>query len=85
MNDAHWCNTCRKRHDNFEVLKTEQGKKGKYHPYRDTMEAEPYTFTEITKKCNVCGEEIKVERDEVYHRGKSRMEENGYRNSHYGT
>ena len=83
----HWCDKCNKHYDDdeFKVLKTEKGKTGQYRAYRDTLEWEPYTYTEVTKKCNVCGEIIKTEEDEVFHISESRMQKYGYRNSHYDT
>ncbi len=81
----HWCDKCRKYHDDFKTLKKEKEKKGHYHPYRDTMESETYIYTEVTKKCNVCGDIIKVEEDKDYKMSPSRMQKYGYRNSHYDT
>lgn len=80
----YWCNKCRKRHLNFKVMKKEE-KIGKYYPYRDSMDSESYTCTEITLKCLVCGERKKVEEDEEYEMSKTRMEKYGYKGSHYGT
>ena len=83
----YWCNKCLKHYDDdgFTVLKIEKEKTGQYRPYRDTLEWEPYTYTEVTMKCNVCGEIIKTEKDEVYHLAESRMQKYGYRHSHYDT
>lgn len=85
MKVNHWCNKCSKRHSDFKILKKEKGKTGSYRPYRDTLEKEPYTYTEITKKCNGCGKIIKIERDQVYHISESDMEKFGYHGANYGT
>ena len=80
-----WCNECREYYNDFIVLKEEKGKKGSYYPYRDTMDAESYTYTEITKKCNVCSKIIKVEKDKVYHESESDMQKYGYHGANYRT
>ena len=81
-----WCNNikCRKYHSDFEVIKIKKNQKGLYYPYRDTMDPEQYTYTEITLKCRICGEKIKTEEDKDYEMSKSRFEKYG-RHSHHGT
>lgn len=86
MMNYFWCNTCRDRHDNFKLIKTEKGKKGLYYPYRDTMEAEHYTYTELTYECLFCGATTEIERDRnECERSLSRMQKFGYRGANYGT
>lgn len=82
--ESEWCNNCRKHHISFTTVKIEKEKRGLYYPYRDTMEAEPYYYTEITKKCNRCGNLITVSEDAIYHMSESRFEKYG-RHSHYDT
>jgi len=65
------------------LIKREEGKVGRYYPYRDTMESERYTFTELTLMCGVCGEEIKIKKDEEYEMSKTDMEKYGYRGANY--
>jgi hypothetical protein len=82
---SHYCNNikCRKYYNDFKFIKKEEGKVGKYYPYRDTMESERYTFTELTLKCLVCGDELKVEKDENYEMSQTDMEKYGYRGANY--
>lgn len=80
----HYCAKCRKQHPNFKVIKKNKGKRGRYYPYRDSMDAETYTYTEVIVKCLVCGEKIKVEKDTNYEMSETRFEKYG-RHSHYGT
>ncbi len=80
----HWCNKCCKHHSDFKVLRTNKGKRGKYYPYRDTMDFEFYTYTEVVLECRECGEKTKTEKDRDYEMSKTRVEKYG-RHSHYGT
>lgn len=83
----HWCNKCCEHYDEdgFKVLEITKGKRGKYYPYRDTMDSEHYTYTEVILECLKCGEKTKTEEDEHFEMSKTRMEKYGYRGSHYGT
>lgn len=81
-----WCNTCCEHYDmsDFRVIKTEKGKTGRYRAYRDTLEWESYTFTEITLEHKKCRRRKKIEEDEVFHVGESDMQKYGYKGSNYG-
>jgi hypothetical protein len=79
-----WCNECCNR-DVMEILLITKGKTGSYRPYRDTLEYEPYHYTELKVKCLHCGTEQKAETDEHYTLSKTPMEEYGYRGANYGT
>jgi len=38
----HWCDNYSRQHLDFELIKITKGKRGRYYPYRDTMDAETY-------------------------------------------
>ncbi len=82
-----WCNNCREYYpqDGFKTLKIERDKTGRYYPYRDSMDSESYTFTEITLQCKICDHKTKVEDGKHYHESESDMQKYGYRGSNYGT
>jgi len=82
--DSIWCNDCRSR-DIMEIILITKNKRGRYYPYRDTMEAETYHYTELKAKCLHCGAETKAEDDQNYTMGKSDMEKYGYRGANYGS
>jgi hypothetical protein len=80
-----WCNKCCENNleREFDTIKKVKGKTGYYYPYRDTLDSEEYTYTEVTLKCKLCGEITIEEEDEVYCRSKTDMEKYGYRGSNY--
>ena len=79
-----WCNECRKN-DIMEIVSIKKNKEGCYQPYRDTMESEPYYYTELKVKCLHCGTETKTETDEHYIMSETDMQKYGYRGANYGT
>ena len=80
-----WCNKCSKHHDNYKILRVNKGKKGRYYPYRDTMDSEICTYTEVILECLVCTEKTRIEEDQRYEMSKTNEEIYGHRGSNYGT
>lgn len=82
-----WCNKCMKYYEfeEFKLIKTVKNKTGSYRAYRDTLDTEPYKYTELTLECPKCKERKFFETDEIYYRSPTPMQIYGYRGANYGT
>ena len=85
MRFSLWCNKCHTQHDKYKILEVNKGKSGEYYAYRDSMETEVYTYTEVILECLICKEKNRAERDEHYEMSETDMQKYGYKGANYGT
>lgn len=77
-----FCNECSER-DLMRILSIAKNKRGRYYPYRDTLDSETYYYTELKVKCLHCGYVTKTEIDEIFTLSESDMQKYGYRGANY--
>jgi len=82
---AAWCAECNKNHWDLKIICLSKQKKGSYHPYRDTLDSEPYYYNIATVKCPECGSKVYIEVNNCYYIEETDMEKYGYHGANYGS